>query len=245
MENYNRLIVEYSERNQLITQQNQSISSGPSGRSATVTLNLIYDALSANGKIDFNAASIGDFFSVSAADYASVFSSVTGVTKYIMTDSQMNEDQGDGISGGVASAISTVYGSSSELSEIPEGSYVIGFTAASRSPTNGTITPLISTTNASAGGTYTAISNSPVFLGDIINVNRIRQYYIRKNPPAPVSQKSYLGLVSDINRASTATFPTSWFNFYTSNSVPYSTWSYQFLSKAPQQQFLVTSTKSW
>ena len=181
MENYNKLVLEFNERLVQINQQNQNFGSGPAGDDPVVKLNLIYDALSASGKIAFNAASIGDFFSVSAADYASVFAMVSGTTKYVMSDSEMNEYNGNGIPGDNAVAIQYRYGNGSvNVSEIPAGSYIIGFRAASVSLNNGTITPLISTTNASAGGTYTAISNSPVFLGDF-NVNRVMQYYICKN----------------------------------------------------------------
>ena len=51
--------------------------------SSSSSSDLIYTSLSAAGKSAFNAASVGNFFSVSAADYASVFSNVTGATKTI------------------------------------------------------------------------------------------------------------------------------------------------------------------
>ena len=168
MESYKVILNEFNERMSMITQQSQNVGSGPSNTDVSVP-NLIYSSLSAAGKSSFDASTTGNFFSVSAADYASVFANVTGATKYAMTDSQLAESN-DAWSGGYAFTLDA------STSTIPISSYVIGFAARADSAAAGTITPLVSTTYK---GTYTAISNSPTFAAGSPSAI---QYYIRRNP---------------------------------------------------------------
>lgn len=228
MENYKVILNEFNERMSMITQQSPSNGSGPGGSDAT-SPNLIYSSLSAAGKIAFDATTVGNFFSVSAADYASVFSAVTDATKYAMTDSQLSEDGGDAWAGGFAFTLA------SAVSTIPASSYVIGFAARSDDVSVGTITPLIST---SYTGTYSAVSNSPTFAAGSPSAI---QYYIRRNPQTPTAAISYLALVSTTNRRRGTTL----FNSYYSASSPYTTWVAYTNAKAPVQQFMATTTKSW
>ena len=195
--------------------------------SSSGSSNLIYDSLSAAGQAAFNAASVGNFFSVSAADYASVFSNVTGTTKYAMTDAQLAQTN-DGWAPDYAYTIDQA------ASQIPISSYVIGFAARSTSASSGTITPLISTTYR---GSYSAISNSPTFAAGSPSAI---QYYIRRNPTTGTAATSYLALVSSINRLrGTSTYGGA---FAVS---PFSTWSNYPAAPGPVQQFLATTTKSW
>lgn len=203
-------------------------SNGSGSLSSSSTSNLIYDSLSAAGQTAFNAASVGDFFSVSAADYASVFSNVTGTTKYAMTDAQLAEVN-DGWSNGFAYTIDTA------ASQIPVSSYVIGFAARASSPSAGTITPLISTVYT---GSYSAISNSPTFAAGSPSAI---QYYIRKNPTAGTAAISYLALVASTVRLRGTTLYSGAF----SSASPYNTWSKYGPAAGPVQQFLSTTVKSW
>lgn len=203
-------------------------SNGSGSLSSSSTSNLIYDSLSAAGQTAFNAASVGDFFSVSAADYASVFSNVTGTTKYAMTDAQLAEVN-DAWSGGFAFTIDQ------SVSQIPISSYVIGFAARASSASSGTITPLISTTYR---GSYSAISNSPTFAAG--SPSPI-QYYIRRNPTTGTAATSYLALVASTNRLR----GTSTYGGAFSSTSPYNTWTNYPGAPGPVQQFLSTTTKSW
>ena len=206
------------------------ISSNGSGSldSSSPTTDLIYESLSVAGKTAFDAASVGNFFSVSAADYASVFSNVTGTTKYAMTDAQLAETN-DGWSPNYAYTIDQA------ASQIPIGSYVIGFAARSTSASAGTITPLISTTYR---GSYSAISNSPSFAAGTPSAI---QYYIRKNPTTGTAATSYLALVASIVRLR----GTSTYGGAFSATSPYNTWTNYPSASGPVQQFLSTTTKSW
>lgn len=195
--------------------------------SSSSSSDLIYTSLSAAGKSAFNAASVGNFFSVSAADYASVFSNVTGATKYAMTDAQLAQTN-DGWAPDYAYTIDQA------ASQIPVSSYVIGFAARSTSVSAGTVTPLISTTYR---GSYSAISNSPTFAAGSPSAI---QYYIRRNPTTGTAAISYLALVASITRLrGTSTYGGA---FAVS---PYSTWTNYPAAPGPVQQFLSTTTKSW
>lgn len=205
--------------------------SSTSGSAATSSpsSDLIYTSLSAAGKTAFDAVSVGSFFSVSAADYASVFSNVTGTTKYAMTDVQLAQTN-DGWSAGYAYTIDRA------ASQIPIGSYVIGFAARSAAASAGTVTPLISTTYT---GSYSAISNSPSFAGGV--PYSAIQYYIRKNPTTGTAAISYLALVASTNRLrGTTTYGGAF-----SATSPYNTWTNYAGAAGPVQQFLSTTTKSW
>lgn len=207
-----------------------SISSNGSGSAEqTTSNNLIYDSLSAAGKTAFDATIVGNFFSVSAADYASVFSNVTGTSKYAMTDAQLAQTN-DAWSANYAYTIDRA------ASQIPNGSYVIGFAARSAAASAGTVTPLISTTFT---GSYSAISNSPSFAGGV--PYSAIQYYIRKNPTTGTAAISYLALVASTNRLrGTSTYAGAF-----SATSPYNTWTNYAGAAGPVQQFLSTTTKSW
>jgi len=223
MENYNKLILEYNDRITLVNQQTP-LSGGPAGNAST-TIDLIYSSLSAAGQSSFNSTAVGDFFNVSAADYASVFASVTGATKYAMNDSQLAESN-DAWSAGYAFTLPAA------TSTIPASSYVIGFAAKANAGT-GTITPLISTTFT---GSYSAVSNSPSFT---VGVPAAIQYYIRRNPQTPTASTSYLAMVSTLDRIRGTTVYNNFFALS-----PYNSWT-TYNAAAPVQQFISTTTKCW
>lgn len=203
------------------------ISSNSEATSTPTSSDLIYTSLSAAGQTAFNAASVGNFFSVSAADYASVFANVTGTTKYAMTDAQLAETN-DAWSGGYAYTIDQA------ASQIPISSYVIGFAARASDVSAGTVTPLISTTYR---GSYSAISNSPSFAAGSPSAI---QYYIRRNPTTGTAAISYLALVASTNRLrGTTTYGGAF------AQTPYNTWTNYPGAAGPVQQFLSTTTKSW
>lgn len=228
MENYKVMLNEFNERMTMINQQSPLNGSGPGGSDDTV-IDLIYSSLSAAGKNTFNSTIVGNFFSVSAADYASVFSTVTGATKYAMTDSQLTQDGGDAWAGGFAFTLA------SSVSAVPASSYVIGFAARSDDVSAGTVTPLISTTYT---GSYSAVSNSPTFAAGSPSAV---QYYIRRNPQTATVSTSYLALVSTLNRRRGTTL----FNSYYSAAAPYNSWTSYNSAKAPVQQFMATTIKCW
>jgi len=176
-----------------------SVSSGVSIRSV----------LSASGQSAYDAATAGNWFSVSASDYAAAVSGITGATKYVMNDTLVAEN-GSGWSGTYAQAFP------STIATIPSGVYLYGFI--SRTQGGGTTTPLISTTFR---GTYTSIANSPNAA-----VSGARGYFLRKSPTA-TSSTSYVGLVN----STTGFMGTTAFNVAAGSrggydgAAPYSSWT--------------------
>jgi hypothetical protein len=203
------------------------ISSNGSGSAASSTgSDLIYTSLSAAGQTAFNATAVGNFFTASAVDYASVFANVTGATKYGMNDSQLAE-VADGWSGGYAFTLQA------SLSTIPANSYVIGYAARASTGPSGTITAYISTTFT---GSYSAIANSPTFLGN----QSALQYYIRRNPQTATAATSYLALGASITRIRSQ---INYNGFYAQS--PFNSWTNYAGARAPVQQFMSTTTKAW
>lgn len=174
-----------------------------------VTSETIRPLLSASGRTAHDAAANGDWFSVSAADYAAVAAGITGATKYVMNDSLVAEN-GSAWSGGYAQAFP------STIATIPSGVYLFGFI--SRTSAGGTTTPLISTTFR---GTYTAIANSPNAA-----ISGARGYFLRKVPTATAAT-SYVGLVN----STTGLMGTTAFNVAAGSrggydgAAPYSSWT--------------------
>ncbi len=164
--------------------------------------------LSASGQSAYDAAASGNWFSVSASDYAAAVAGINGSAKYVMNDSLVAEN-GTAWSGTYAQAFPLT------IAQIPSGVYLYGFI--SRTQSGGTTTPLISTTFR---GTYTAIANSPNAA-----TSSARGYFLRKAPTA-TSATSYVGLVN----SATGLMGTTTYNVAAGsrggydNTVPYSTW---------------------
>lgn len=183
--------------------------------------------LSTAGKTAYDAASVGNFFSCSLADYNAVFSGYADAQKIGNTDVIFNTAVGSSYTGTCASVLPQ------SNSTIPANTYIVGFAAKMFSnPSPTTLTPLISTTYK---GTYTAISNSPSVVGTT------RVYYLRKDPPI-TSQTSYVGHVAGANSFDQAT--TSYTNAGFDCASPYSTWTNR-NGTMPQFQMIVTTTKPY
>lgn len=189
----------------------------------TVTMRAL---LSAAGQAAYDAASVGNFFSCSLADYNAVFNGYSDAQKIGNTDAIFNTAVGSAYTATCASVLPQ------SNSTIPANTYIIGFACKMVSNTSTTITPLISTTYK---GTYTAISNSPTIAG----VSRV--YYLRKDPPI-TSQTSYVGHVAGANSFDQAT--TTYTNAGFDCSSPYSTWSNR-TGTMPNFQMFVTTTKPY
>ncbi len=183
--------------------------------------------LSTAGKAAYDAASVGNFFSCSLADYNTVFAGYTDAQKIGNTDTIFNTDGGSAWTGTCASVLPEAN------STIPANTYILGFAAkmfSNAAPT--TVTPLISTTYK---GTYTAISNSPTIGG----TNRV--YYLRKDSPL-ISATSYVGHVAAANTMQSAT--TSYTNAGYDCASPYSLWTNR-SATMPMFQMFVTTTKPY
>jgi hypothetical protein len=183
--------------------------------------------LSVAGQTTYDAATVGNFFSCSLADYNAVFAGYADAVKIGNTDVQFNTAVGSSYTGTCASVLPQTN------STIPANTYIIGFAAKMFSnPSPTTVTPLISTTYK---GTYTAISNSPSIGGTA------RVYYLRKDPPI-TSETSYVGHVAGANTFDQST--TSYTNAGFDCASPYSTWTNR-NGTMPNFQMFVTTTKPY
>lgn len=183
--------------------------------------------LSAAGQTTYDAATVGNFFSCSLADYNAVFAGYADAQKIGNTDVIFNTDGGTAWTGTCASVLPV------ENSTISANTYIIGFATKMWGNSSGTtVTPLISTTYK---GTYTAISNSPTIGGTT------RVYYLRKDSPL-VSATSYVGHVVSANSMQLAT--TSYTNAGYDCASPYSLWTNR-SAQMPMFQMFVTTTKPY
>ncbi len=183
--------------------------------------------LSAAGQTAYDAATVGNFFSCSLADYNAVFNGYADAQKIGNTDVIFNTSVGSGYTGTCASVLSQ------GNSTIPANTYILGFaTKMFSNATPTTVTPLISTTFK---GTYTSISNSPTIGGTA------RVYYLRKDPPI-TSETSYVGHVAAANTFDQST--TSYTNAGFDCAAPYNNWTNR-SATMPNFQMFVTTTKPY
>jgi hypothetical protein len=183
--------------------------------------------LSVAGQTAYDAATVGNFFSCSLADYNAVFTGYADAQKIGQTDAEFNTALNAGYSGPCASVLPI------GNSTIPANTYIIGFaTKMQANPGSISVTPLIS---ISYKGTYTTISNSP-FIGGL---NRV--YYLRKDPPI-TSEISYVGHV-----ASGGSFDMpnlSYTNAGFDCTPPYSSWVNR-TAQMPHFQMFITTTRPY
>jgi hypothetical protein len=173
----------------------------------------------------YDAATVGNWVKVTAAEYANVKATVTGVNTRGMTEAQANEN-GSAWTGTCAHTLPS--GSITS----PSGEYIIGFSARAFN-TNGTFTVLTSTTYK---GTYAALGNSPN------STAGAREYFVRKAPTTANASTTYVASAASTNRTlGTTSFTNSAYDCASPYDGPWSTWN----TAAPIFQFIGTSTKSW
>ena len=184
--------------------------------------------LSAAGQTSYDAASTGNFFSCSLADYNAVFNGYTDAQKIGNTDAIFSSSVNSPYTATCASILPQVN------STISSNTYILGFACRMFNNSNYTVTPLLSTTYR---GTYSAISNSPVMVGNAA----ASFYFLRKDPPI-TSTTSYVGHVASTGNFDQATtnYPNSGFDC----AAPYSTWSTRNVTM-PHFQMFTTVTRPY
>lgn len=172
----------------------------------------------------YDSASAGNWVKVTAAEYANVNATVTGVITRGMTDAQASE---------TASAWTGICAHTLPSGSVtsPSGEYIIGFSARLFN-TNGNFTILTSTTYK---GTYAALGNSPS------SIAGSREYWVRKAPTTANASTTYVASVASANRVLGT---TSYANSGYDCASPYDTWT-NWNTAGPIFQFIGTSTKSW
>lgn len=187
--------------------------------------------LSGAGQTAYDAATVNNFFSVSAADYGNVVAGLSSVTKYAQDDTALANTGGGGWTGNFAQALPAA------TATVPAGTYIIGF-AAKAYNSNGTATPLIGTTFPPTGSSYTAIANSPSIGFSAVN------YYIRKAPTTATASTSYLGLVLNVTGSCASNAVYTGTGYYSQVGPPYTSWT-SWNTTFLNYQVLGTPTVQW
>jgi hypothetical protein len=188
--------------------------------------------LSPTGQAAYDAATVGNFFSVSSTDYGNVAVGLSSVTKYVMNDSQIAVSA----SGGWTATYAQAHPSS--VATVPAGTYVIGFIARGGSLTSGTVTPLIATAFPPTAS-YAAIANSPTTPN-----TAALNYYIRKAPATATAATSYLGVVHSQTVALNTSSLTGLQGYYSPSGPPYTSWT-SWTASFLFYQVLGTPTVQW
>jgi hypothetical protein len=203
---------------------NRRTSTGDAIRSALTTSQSSYDS-----------ATIGNFISVTSAEYAAVLSAVSA-TKYIMTDADLTSTYS-----GWSTGFNISYNDTTKTEgAIPTSNYIIGY-AFSGGFGAGTVTTYLRTSTTS-NGTHTKIGSNLIFTPGSGNKT---VYFIRKAPTVITTQKTYVsfymaGTGTSLGQVS----GKSNYPIYFSNSIDTNTWT-SFTGGYPCFQVIATTTKLW
>ena len=180
----------------------------------------------------YDAATVGNFIKITAAEYANVVSTVTGTTKYVMNDTDLTSSFSGWTTGYNVSYNDTTISTAS----IPTSNYIIGYAY------SGTFSTSI-TTYLRAGtivnGTHSKIGANVTFTD---NGNKT-VYFIRKAPTAPTASKVYLSFYTTGSGLGQVSGKSNYPIFY-SLGIDTNTWA-SFTGGYPTLQALATTTKSW
>jgi hypothetical protein len=188
----------------------------------------IRSALSSSAQIAYDAATAGNFISVSAADYAAVAGALTGVRKLGDSDANATFYNPASYSGTCAAV------NNPERSNVDAGYYIVGFLSRHSRTSNAHFRLLIS---GSARGTYIQLGNN----APVANANSV-SYYIRKAPNDANVSTQYIGIVS--NTSDFLMSNTVWANAAFDCSEPYSTWNAR-NGTQPVFQAITVATRQW
>jgi hypothetical protein len=187
--------------------------------------------LSSASQTAYDATTPGNWFSVTDTDYATVYSRLSNVTKYGLTDVQLGTGS-QAWSLGYAQAFGTNLNG-----QLSSGTYIIGFVSKISSGTGG-ITPLIST-SLPPTATYSPIANTPYATSGAY------RYYLRRAPTA-TGATSYIGVVGNVNMVTNQTIGSGVTNWFSNAGAPNYTSPWSAYNANPILfQVLGTPTYQW
>lgn len=187
----------------------------------------------------YDAATIGNFITITATEYASIANSLAYTTKLGMTDAQMGES-GTAWTGYCASVLP------SANSSVSAGSYIVACTMRNQNTT--VFRPLFNTVHpgSNSNTSFTSISNAPT-----ISSATGQYYLVRKKPPV-VTANGFVGHVGGSTgtlASGTTIFSGSGVNngYYAcvvGANPPFTPWTGR-NSTQPMVQWLICSTQQW
>ena len=186
----------------------------------------------------YDAATVGNFVGITSTEYAALASSLTGVSKYGMSDAQVAET-GSSWTAYCASVLPSSY------SSINAGNYIVAVTVRSQTST---ITPLFNTVHpgSNSSTSFTAIANSVT-----ISATNGQYYLVRKRPSA-VASNGFLGhaggstgfLLSGTTSYTGSGVNNGYYACVASAVPPFTPWTAR-SGTHPMVQWLVTTTQTW
>jgi len=206
-----------------VLNKNNLVSTGDSIRSA----------LSAPARTSYDAATIGNFITVSSADYAAVFTAVSAI-KYIMTDADLTST----FTGWTPGYNISYNDTTKTEGSIPASRYIIGY-AFSGGFGAGTITTYLRTGTAS-NNTHSKLGSNIVLTP---GSGSKTLYFIRKAPTTAASTKVYVSFYMTGNSLGQVSGKTNYPINY-SNGIDTNSWT-SFTGGYPCFQVIATSNKLW
>lgn len=190
-----------------------------------IDLPTIPEILSPAGQAAYAAASVGSFYQVSAADYATVAASLPNTSKIGMTDAQTNEADTGQWSGTYAITLPQANAT------LPVNNYYLGFLVKMS-------TSIASTTlSIYAGTTYRGAYS--VLSGPTASISASGFYYFLCKKPTIQTSTKYISIYSSVLGGGMVKGTTSFAGAYAAS--PFSSWTSQ-TGGMPIFQSLITTT---
>ncbi len=186
--------------------------------------------LSSAGQTTYDSTTDGNFFSVSASDYAAAFSGLSNVSKNGATDAEMNSACAS--SSNWSTNYAYVY--SSTRSAVPANSWVVGFAVGVKTSGSPSISKLIK--GAVFSGTYSIFGNS-VSSGSNTGI----QYFLGKN----IQQITSADYIGHYMNAGSQCGVIGVGGQYSSGVGPWSSWSNYSAGPSPAFQAILATTNPW
>jgi hypothetical protein len=180
----------------------------------------------------YDAATVGNFIKVTAAEYANVVSTVTDTTKYVMNDADLTSSFGGWTTGYNVSYNDTV----NSIGTIPTSNYIIGY---AYSGGFGTSITTYLRTGTTVNGTHSKIGSNVTFTDN----GSKTVYFIRKAPTDSTASKVYLSFYTTGGGLGQVVGKSNYPVYYSLNADT-NTWTV-FTGAYPTLQALATTTKSW
>lgn len=180
----------------------------------------------------YDAATVGNFIKVTSTEYANVVATVTGTTKYVMNDTDLNSATSGWSTGYNISYNDTI----NSIGTIPINNYIIGY--AYRGNSAAAVTTYLRS-GTTANGTHTKIGANISYT----DTGAKTVYFIRKAPTTATATKVYLSFYMNGSSLGQVAGKSNYPVYY-SNGIDTNTWT-SFTGGYPTFQALATTTKSW
>lgn len=191
-------------------------------------------ALSLTTQTRYDAATAGNFITVSSAEYASVVTAVSA-TKYVMGDTDLTS-----AFNGWSTGFNISYNDNTKSEgSIPTSNYIVGYAFSGGFAVGSNVTTYLRTGTA-ANNTHTKMGVDVIFNPG--SGNRT-VYFIRKAPTTATTQKTYVSFYMNAQNLGQVAGKSN-YPIYYSSSANTNSWTL-FTGGYPTFQVIATPTKLW